>query len=165
MATPGKGTKRPTGEMPKRNSALAKFITGGYDKLTPAQARTAAGLYRDMEKAMGGFGKHGAMDKSGATLGKAIKQTQAQTARADKAKQDAMKKKNIKKALGATPAGMGLKIAGKVAGAYATGAKQIAKTVKDKVSPPKKNMKSGGKALTPAQLAKLKKMLSGRLDK
>jgi hypothetical protein len=29
----------------------------------------------------------------------------------------------------------------------------------------KRNMKSGGKALTPAQLAKLKKMLSGRLDK
>lgn len=72
--------KRPTGELPKRNSDLAKFIAGvKSNNLTPAQARTAAGLYRDMEKAAGkkGFTGFGSLDKSGAALGKAIKQTQA----------------------------------------------------------------------------------------
>jgi hypothetical protein len=75
--------KRPTGELPKRNSDLAKFIAGvKSNNLTPAQARTAAGLYRDMEKAAGkkGFTGFGSLDKSGAALGKAIKQTQAKTA-------------------------------------------------------------------------------------
>lgn len=67
----------------------------------------------------------------------------------------------------ANPVGTAAKVAGKVAGAYATGAKAMAKTVKDKVNPPKKQFKPGGKAFTPAQLAELKKMLSqgGRLDK
>jgi hypothetical protein len=74
--------RKPTGELPKRNSDLAKFIAGvKSNNLTPAQARTAAGLYRDMEKAAGkkGFSGFGSLDKSGAALGKAIKQTQAKT--------------------------------------------------------------------------------------
>jgi len=74
--------RKPTGELPKRNSDLAKFIAGvKSNNLTPAQARTAAGLYRDMEKAAGkkGFSGFGSLDKSGAALGKAIKQTQATT--------------------------------------------------------------------------------------
>lgn len=66
---------------------------------------------------------------------------------------------------GANPVGIAAKVAGKVAGVYATGAKQIAKTVKDKVSPPKRAVGKGGKALTPAQKARLKNMTSGRLDK
>lgn len=72
--------KRPTGELPKRNSDLAKFIAGvKSNNLTPAQARVAAGLYRDMEKAAGqkGFSGFGSLDKSGAALGKAVKQAQA----------------------------------------------------------------------------------------
>jgi hypothetical protein len=65
------------------------------------------------------------------------------------------------------PIGTAAKVAGKVAGAYATGAKQMAKTIKDKVSPPKKQMGPTKSAFTPAQLAALKKMLSqgGNLDK
>ena len=189
MATPGKGTKRPTGELAKSNSKLAKFIAGGPNKLTPAQARTAAGMYRDMEKAAGknGFSGFGSMDRSGVALGKAIKQTKAQTARADKAKQDAMKKKKgsaLSKALRATPAGVGLDLAGKAAGMYVKAGKAVAGAIKDKVSPPKRGtmsgkqlfpgQKKGGakprnlgprKELTPAQLAKLKKMLDGRLNK
>jgi len=68
---------------------------------------------------------------------------------------------------GANPVGTAAKVAGKVAGAYATGAKAMAKTVKDKVSPPKKQVGNMKSAFTPAQLAALKKMLSqgGRLDK
>jgi hypothetical protein len=64
--------KRPTGELPKRSSSLAKFIsTGNNPKLTPAEARTAAGKYRDIKKAAGGFGLKGSMDKSGLALQKA----------------------------------------------------------------------------------------------
>lgn len=77
--------------------------------------------------------------------------------------------KGAKAALGAAanPVGTAAKVAGKVAGAYATGAKQMAKTIKDKVSPPKKQMGPTKSAFTPAQLAALKKMIAqgGRLDK
>jgi hypothetical protein len=65
---------RPTGELPKRNSKLATMIAGTKsNKLNPAQARAAAGKYRDSSKAAGGFKGVGAMDQSGAALGKAIK--------------------------------------------------------------------------------------------
>ena len=73
---------RPTGELPKRNSSLAQFIAGvKSNNLTPAQARTAAGLYRDLGKAAGkkGFSGFGSMDMSGLALGKAVKQTQKMT--------------------------------------------------------------------------------------
>jgi hypothetical protein len=79
---PKKVLKKPTGEFPKSNSSLARFIAGvKSNNLTPAQARTAAGLYRDMEKAAGkkGFSGFGSLDKSGAALGKAVKQTQKMT--------------------------------------------------------------------------------------
>jgi hypothetical protein len=68
--TPRKALKRPTGELSKSNSKLAKFIkssNSGKD-FTAAEARTAAGKYRDMEKAAGGFRN---MDTSGVALGKA----------------------------------------------------------------------------------------------
>jgi hypothetical protein len=69
--------KRPTGELPKRNSQLAKFIgKNPTNKLTMAEARVAAGKYRDAEKKAGGFKGIGFMDMSGAALGKAIKKTQ-----------------------------------------------------------------------------------------
>lgn len=71
--------KKPTGELPKRNSALAKFIKGSASGkgFTQAEARTAAGKYRNMEKAAGGFGGFGSMDKSGVALGKAEAATKA----------------------------------------------------------------------------------------
>jgi len=66
--------KRPTGELPKRNSNLAKFIAGNtaVNKLNPAQARVAAGNYRDNVKKTGAK----TMDQTGVQLGKAIKQAQ-----------------------------------------------------------------------------------------
>jgi hypothetical protein len=74
-ATPRKATKRPTGELAKSNSKLAKFIMNSASgkNFTAAEARTAAGLYRDMEKAAGkkGFSGFGSLDKSGVALGKA----------------------------------------------------------------------------------------------
>jgi len=67
--------KKPTGEFPKRNSSLAKFIKSSDSgkSFTQAEARTAAGKYRDMEKAAGpkGFSGMGALDRSGVALGKA----------------------------------------------------------------------------------------------
>jgi len=71
------------------------------------------------------------------------------------------------KAATQNPYGTAAKVAGKVAGVYATGAKAMAKTIKDKVSPPKKKMGPTKSLFTPAQKAELKKMLSqgGRLDK
>ena len=67
--------KRPTGERPKGNSKLAKFIAGGNNpKLTQAESRIAAGKFRDAEKKAGGFKGIGFMDTSGAALGKAKKQ-------------------------------------------------------------------------------------------
>jgi hypothetical protein len=66
--------KRPTGELPKRNSSLAKFIAGNtaVNKLNPAQSRVAAGNYRDNVKKTGAK----TMDQTGIQLGKAIKQAQ-----------------------------------------------------------------------------------------
>ena len=66
--------KRPTGELPKRNSNLAKFIAGNAktNKLNPAQSRVAAGKYRDEVKKTGAK----TMDQTGAALGKAIRSTQ-----------------------------------------------------------------------------------------
>ena len=56
--TPRKMLKRPTGELSKTNSKLAKFIKGSGNAkgFTQAEARTAAGKYRDKAKAAGGFG-------------------------------------------------------------------------------------------------------------
>jgi hypothetical protein len=67
--------KRPTGELPKRNSSLAKFIAGNtaVNKLNPAQSRVAAGKYRDNVKKTGAK----TMDQTGVQLGKAIKQAQS----------------------------------------------------------------------------------------
>lgn len=66
--------KRPTGELPKRNSSLAKFITGTKsNKLNAAEGRTAAGKYRDAVKKMTGPKN---FDTTGVVLGKAIKSTQ-----------------------------------------------------------------------------------------
>jgi hypothetical protein len=67
-----KAMKRPTGELPKRNSKLAKFIKGSDDgkSFTMPEARTAAGKYRDLEKAAGPKG-FASLDKSGVALGKA----------------------------------------------------------------------------------------------
>ncbi len=68
--TPRKALKRPTGELSKSNSKLAKFIKGSASgkNFTAAETRTAAGKYREMEKAAGGFR---ALDSSGVALGKA----------------------------------------------------------------------------------------------
>jgi hypothetical protein len=74
--------KRPTGELPKRNSKLATMIAGTKsNKLNPAQARAAAGKYRDAAKVAGGFKGVGAMDQSGAALGKAIKEVKKAAAK------------------------------------------------------------------------------------
>lgn len=74
MATtpkPKKKLKRPTGELPKRDSKLAKFIKGSASGkgFTKAEARTAAGKYTDMANARGG--SFGSLDASGVALGKA----------------------------------------------------------------------------------------------
>ena len=83
---------------------------------------------------------------------------------------------------GANPVGTAAMVAGKAAGMYVKAGKAVAKTVKDKVSPPKRNVGPGKKlfsnqkpgstsgskgGFTPAERAKLLKMLSqgGRLDK
>jgi hypothetical protein len=65
--------KRPTGELPKRNSNLAKFIAGNAktNKLNPAQSRVAAGKYRDTVKKTGAK----TMDQTGAALTKSIRDT------------------------------------------------------------------------------------------
>jgi hypothetical protein len=66
--------KRPTGELPKRNSSLAKFITGTKsNKLNAAEGRTAAGKYRDAEKKMTGPKN---FDTTGRVLRKSIEATQ-----------------------------------------------------------------------------------------
>ena len=71
--------KRPTGELPKRNSKLAQFISSTKsNKLNPAQSRAAAGKFRDAAKAAGGF-KY--MDQSGVALGKAIKEVKKAAAK------------------------------------------------------------------------------------
>jgi len=71
--------KRPTGELPKRNSNLAKFIAGNAktNKLNPAQSRVAAGKYRDEVKKTGAK----TMDQTGAALGKAIRDTRKSSAK------------------------------------------------------------------------------------
>jgi phage terminase Nu1 subunit (DNA packaging protein) len=71
--------KRPTGELPKRNSNLAKFIAGNAktNKLNPAQSRVAAGKYRDEVKKTGAK----TMDQTGVALRKAIQQTQKSSAK------------------------------------------------------------------------------------
>jgi hypothetical protein len=70
--------KKPMGELPKRNSNLAKFIAGNskVNKLNPAQSRVAAGKYREIVKATGAK----TMDQTGVALGKAIKITQKKAA-------------------------------------------------------------------------------------
>ena len=66
--------KRPTGELPKRNSSLAKFITGTKsNKLNAAEGRAAAGKFRDTVKKTGAK----TLDTTGAALGKAIKSQKA----------------------------------------------------------------------------------------
>jgi hypothetical protein len=74
--TAKKTLKRPTGELSKSNSGLAKFIKGhGMAKgFTAAEARTAAGKYRDMKKAAGPKG-FGGLDASGNALGRAMNKT------------------------------------------------------------------------------------------
>ena len=81
QAVPRKAMKRPTGELPKRSSNLAKFIAGTKsNNLSPAQARVAAGKFEDTKKATPGFNrKMGYLDRSGVALGKAVKQTQKMT--------------------------------------------------------------------------------------
>jgi len=71
--------KRPTGELPKRNSNLAKFIAGNAktNKLNPAQSRVAAGKYRDTVKKTGAK----TMDQTGAALTKAIRDTRKSSAK------------------------------------------------------------------------------------
>jgi hypothetical protein len=71
-----KKLKRPTGELSKSNSSLAKFIKdhGMAKGFTAAEARTAAGKYRDAKKAAGPKG-FGGLDASGNALGLAIQKT------------------------------------------------------------------------------------------
>ncbi len=65
--------KKPTGEFPKRNSNLAKFIAGTKsNQLNMAQSRVAAGRMRDIVKSTGAKG----LDATGVALGKAVKATQ-----------------------------------------------------------------------------------------
>ena len=73
--------KRPTGQLSKSNSALAKFIASTKsNNLSLAQSRVAAGKFEDIAKATPGFNrKMGYLDRSGAALGKAVKQTQKMT--------------------------------------------------------------------------------------
>jgi len=90
--------KRPTGELPKRNSSLAKFVTGTKgNKLNAAEGRTAAGKYRDSVKKMTGPKN---MDTTGVLLGKAIKSTQKpatkSTTKPTAAKANAMTKNGMK---------------------------------------------------------------------
>jgi hypothetical protein len=79
--------KKPTGELPKRNSKLAKIIGNNpTNKLSIAEARAAAGKFRDAKKAAGGFKGVGAMDKSGAALGKAIESVKKSTSKSKASK-------------------------------------------------------------------------------
>ena len=67
--------KMPTGERPKKNSGLSQFIAGSKsNKLTPAEARVAAGRYRDMVEKIPE--KYRNLDNTGVVLGKAIRATQ-----------------------------------------------------------------------------------------
>jgi hypothetical protein len=67
--------KMPTGERPKKNSGLAQFIAETKsNKLTPAEARVAAGRYSDMVDKIPG--KYRNLDNTGVVLGKAIRATQ-----------------------------------------------------------------------------------------
>jgi hypothetical protein len=112
-----KALKRPTGELSKSNSDLAKFIKGSASGkgFTKAEARTAAGKYRDMANAKGG--KFRSLDESGVALGKA----------------EAATKKMRKPA--AKPAARGAKagssIASKVANRTVKRVKTIAREVRD----------------------------------
>jgi hypothetical protein len=91
---------RPTGELPKRNSKLAKIISGTKsNKLNPAQARAAAGKYRDAIKASGAK----SLDATGAALGKAIKDVKKPAAKNVTVKA-AAKKAAAKKAAAKKPA-------------------------------------------------------------
>jgi hypothetical protein len=106
---PRKALKRPTGELSKSNSKLAKFIKGsasGKD-FTKAEARTAAGKYRDIEKAAGpkGFSGMGALDRSGVALGKAEAATKAMRKPAAKKTKPKSTLSKVGKALSKTPAG------------------------------------------------------------
>jgi hypothetical protein len=110
-----KALKRPTGELPKRNSRLAKFIKSSDSGkgFTKAETRTAAGKYRDAEKAAGPKG-FGSLDKSGVALGKAEAAT-----------------KKMRKPVAAKPAGRKPKSGSGVASKVAKRAKTVAREVRD----------------------------------
>jgi hypothetical protein len=110
--------KKPTGELPKRNSNLAKFIKGSASGkgFTQAEARTTAGKYRDIVKATNAKG----LDAKGVALGKAEaatkkmkKPTAKSTARGAKAGSSTVSK--VGKVLAKTPAGKAVKRAKTVA--------------------------------------------------
>jgi hypothetical protein len=88
--------KKPTGELPKRNSALAKFIKGSASGkgFTQAEARTAAGKFQDMANAKGGYFR--TLDESGVALGKAEAATKAMRKPAAKTKPAANKTMGLK---------------------------------------------------------------------
>lgn len=141
-----KALKRPTGELSKSNSSLAKFIKGsasGKD-FTKAEARTAAGKYRDMANAKGksGFSGFGSLDAAGVALGKAEAATRKMrkpAARGAKAGSSTVSKvvKTAKQVAGYTPAGMAVKGAKAVVKAARGGMsikeenKQLAKTMQN----------------------------------
>ena len=110
-----KALKRPTGELPKRNSRLAKFIKSSDSGkgFTKAEARTAAGKYRDAEKAAGPKG-FGSLDKSGVALGKAEAAT-----------------KKMRKPVAAKPAGRKPKAGSGVASKVVKRAKITAREARD----------------------------------
>jgi hypothetical protein len=167
------GRKYPYTEEGKRAAKKA-----GSPKGTPGKA---AGPAKEKSKTREMRGYIAPAKPKAATGSTAYSPTPMTAAQKEKARRAGQKKsalikmkndplvKGAKAALkvAANPIGTAAKVAGKVAGAYVTGAKQMAKTVKNKVNPPKKQLKNNGKALTPAQLAALKKMMSqgGRLDK
>jgi len=117
QAAPRKALKRPTGELSKSNSNLAKFIKGsasGKD-FTKAEARTAAGKFRDIAKATPNFNRGmGYLDRSGVALGKAEAATKAMRKPKPKPK----------------PKSTAAKVAG-VAGKVAKRAKTVAREVRD----------------------------------
>ena len=65
-------TKKPTGQYSKGSSEFVNWLVKKHN-LTPTDARTAAGKYRDMVKAMPPA-RTKSLDATGAALGKAIKQ-------------------------------------------------------------------------------------------
>lgn len=73
---PKKLTK-PTGEYSKGSSEFVNWLVKKHN-LTPADARTAAGKYRDMVKVMAPD-RAKSLDATGAAMGKAIKQTKKKT--------------------------------------------------------------------------------------